>query len=72
MNATSNSQKLTYFMLQVERTASSAMPKKASDLDDFESVMKRIMEDREKAMHGSDDEDEEWSEDEMFEDNDFD
>ena len=34
--------------------------------------MKRIMEDREKAMHGSDDEDEEWSEDEMFEDNDFD
>ena len=72
MNATSKSQKLTYFMLQVERTASSAMPKKASDLDDFESVMKRIMEDREKAMHGSDDEDEEWSEDEMFEDNDFD
>ena len=72
MNTTSKSQKLTYFMLQVERTASSAMPKKASDLDDFESVMKRIMEDREKAMHGSDDEDEEWSEDEMFEDNDFD
>ena len=72
MNTTSKSQKLTYFLLQVERTASSAMPKKASDLDDFESVMKRIMEDREKAMHGSDDEDEEWSEDEMFEDNDFD
>ena len=61
-----------FILLQVERTASSAMPKKASDLDDFESVMKRIMEDHEKAMHGSDDEDEEWSEDEMFEDNDFD
>ena len=55
----------------MERSNSSAVPKKASDLDDFESVMKRIMEDREKAMHGSDDEDEEWSEDEMFEDNDF-
>ena len=40
--------------------------KKAADLDDFESVMKRVMEDRQDAFLGSDGEDtdddsDEWS-----------
>ena len=50
----------------MERSDSSMNKKKAADLDDFESVMKRVMEDRSDAFLGSDGEDtdddsDEWS-----------
>ena len=60
-----------FLSFQVERSDSSMNKKKAADLDDFESVMKRVMEDRSDAFLGSDGEDtdddsDEWSDQKLL------
>ena len=58
---------------KVERRTSAVIKKKPTELDNFEDVMKHVMDQRYGAIHDSDSEEgeDEWSDD-MFEKNDFD
>ena len=55
---------------KVERRTSAVV--KPKDPDNFEDVMKHVMDLRYNAIHDTDSEEEEWSDDGMFEENNFD